>query len=141
MPAAVGIVTRTDDPWVTTEVTRLQERGGLVVRLGGRELHSPASLFPAFARDLSFPGCSGHNWDALADCPHDWPEHLRRRLRRPRRQCGARRRPPGRYPRKPRLAGKRFHHADGLRADRRPSSVNRGRRPAPRRRAGGGQRY
>lgn len=69
------VVTRADDPWAETEVTRLRERGGTVVRLAGWELHSPASLFTVFARELSFPGYFGHNWDALVDCLHDWHGH------------------------------------------------------------------
>ena len=69
------IVTRASDPWVAAEATRLREQGGLVVRLAGRELRNPASLFTVFARELSFPGYFGHNWDALADCLHDWHGH------------------------------------------------------------------
>lgn len=69
------VVTRANDPWAATEVTKLREEGGMVVRLSGRELRSPASLFTVFARELSFPGYFGHNWDALADCLHDWHGH------------------------------------------------------------------
>jgi hypothetical protein len=69
------VVTRAEDPWVATEVTRLREQGGKVVRLAGRELQSPSSLFTVFARELSFPGYFGHNWDALVDCLHDWHGH------------------------------------------------------------------
>ncbi|WP_229070492.1 barstar family protein [Actinoplanes sp. DH11] len=60
---------------MATEVTRLREREGTVVRLAGRELRNPASLFAVFARELSFPGYFGHNWDALVDCLHDWHGH------------------------------------------------------------------
>ena len=69
------VVTRADDPWVREEVGELQKQGGSVVRLQGRELSEPASLFAAFARELSFPGYFGHNWDALVDCLHDWHGH------------------------------------------------------------------
>ncbi|MFD7026572.1 barstar family protein [Streptomyces sp. NPDC059917] len=31
-----------------------------------------SSLFRTFARELSFLGYFGHNWDALVDCLHDW---------------------------------------------------------------------
>jgi len=71
------IVTRADDPWVSAEVSKLQKQGGSVVRLNGRELLEPVSLFAAFARELSFPGYFGHNWDALVDCLHDWHGHGR----------------------------------------------------------------
>ena len=43
----------------------LAKRGGTVVRLDGRELREPTSLFATFARKLSFPGYFGDNWDAL----------------------------------------------------------------------------
>jgi hypothetical protein len=69
------VVTRADDPWVATEVAKLREQGGKVVRLAGQQLHSPASLFSVFARELTFPGYFGHNWDALVDCLHDWHGH------------------------------------------------------------------
>lgn len=69
------VVTRADDPWVATEVANLREQGGKVVRLAGRDLHSPSALFTVFARELSFPGYFGHNWDALVDCLHDWHGH------------------------------------------------------------------
>ncbi|MCX5384700.1 barstar family protein [Streptomyces sp. NBC_00083] len=48
------------------------QRNGLVLRLDGREMHDPASVFRTFARELMFPGYFGHNWDALVDCLHDW---------------------------------------------------------------------
>ncbi|MEV4002393.1 barstar family protein [Actinomadura sp. NPDC049753] len=66
------VFTSGDDPWVAAETAALQEQGGLVFRLDGRELLQPASLFRAFARELSFLGYFGHNWDALVDCLHDW---------------------------------------------------------------------
>ncbi|MEU9742669.1 barstar family protein [Micromonospora chersina] len=69
------VVTRADDPWVRAEVVKLQKQGGSVVRLEGRELGEPASLFTTFARELSFPGYFGHNWHALVDCLHDWHGH------------------------------------------------------------------
>jgi hypothetical protein len=69
------VVTRLDDPWVNAEVGALQARGGTVVRLAGLELRKPATLFAAFARELSFPGYFGHNWYALVDCLHDWHGH------------------------------------------------------------------
>jgi hypothetical protein len=69
------VVTRADDPWVATEVTQLREQGGKVVSLAGQELQNPSSLFTAFARELSFPGYFGRNWDALVDCLHYWHGH------------------------------------------------------------------
>ncbi|GAA4971055.1 barstar family protein [Actinoplanes utahensis] len=69
------VVTRQDDPWVAAEVAELRRQGGTVVRMAGRELRDPASLFAVFARELSFPGYFGRNWDALADCLHDWHGH------------------------------------------------------------------
>ncbi|WP_144126658.1 barstar family protein [Catellatospora sichuanensis] len=69
------VFTRADDPWVSAEVTQLRDQGGRVFRLDGKELREPASLFAAFAREMSFPGYFGHNWDALADCLHDWHGH------------------------------------------------------------------
>jgi hypothetical protein len=74
------VFTSDDDPWVTAETAALQKQGGLVFRLDGRELLEPASLFRTFARELSFLGYFGHNWDALVDCLHDWhgPGHGKR---------------------------------------------------------------
>lgn len=40
--------------------------------MDGRELQDAESLFRTFARELSFIGYFGHNWDALVDCLHDW---------------------------------------------------------------------
>ncbi|MFD0427399.1 barstar family protein [Streptomyces zhihengii] len=51
---------------------RGQGPNGLVVRLDGRELRDPASVFRTFARELSFLDSFGYNWDALVDCLHDW---------------------------------------------------------------------
>ncbi|MBM9624154.1 barstar family protein [Streptomyces zhihengii] len=42
------------------------------MRLDGRELRDPASVFRTFARELSFLDSFGYNWDALVDCLHDW---------------------------------------------------------------------
>ncbi|WP_327358896.1 barstar family protein [Streptomyces sp. NBC_01304] len=69
------VFTRVDDPWVSSETAKLREQGGRVFRLDGREMREPASLFAAFARELSFPGYFGRNWDALVDCLHDWHGH------------------------------------------------------------------
>ncbi|MEV7419116.1 barstar family protein [Streptomyces sp. NPDC089919] len=60
------------DPWLAAETAALEQQNGLVLRLDGREMRDPASLFRTFARELSFPGYFGHNWDALVDCLHDW---------------------------------------------------------------------
>lgn len=60
------------DPWLASETAALVQRGGLILRLDGRELRDPASLFRTFAEELSFLGYFGHNWDALVDCLHDW---------------------------------------------------------------------
>ncbi|MDX3537081.1 barstar family protein [Streptomyces sp. MB09-01] len=76
------VFTCADDPWVTAETAALQEQGGLVFRLDGRDLLEPASLFRTFARELSFLGYFGHNWHALVDCLHDWhgPGHGERNV-------------------------------------------------------------
>ncbi|WP_411153125.1 barstar family protein [Streptomyces sp. A30] len=66
------VFTASNDPWVTAETAALQKQSGIPFRLDGRELLQPASLFRAFARELSFLGYFGHNWDALVDCLHDW---------------------------------------------------------------------
>ncbi|MFI6938524.1 barstar family protein [Streptomyces sp. NPDC050418] len=42
------------------------------MRLDGRDMGDPASVFRTFARELSFIGSFGHNWDALVDCLQDW---------------------------------------------------------------------
>ncbi|MFG1654517.1 barstar family protein [Micromonospora sp. NPDC049275] len=68
-------MTREDDPWIVAEVAELRKQGGRVAKLHAHELRQPASLFAAFARELSFPGYFGHNWDALVDCLHDWHGH------------------------------------------------------------------
>ncbi|MGO4459904.1 barstar family protein [Streptomyces sp. M-16] len=60
------------DPWLASDTATLVQRSGLVLRLDGRELQDAASLFRTFARELSFVGYFGHNWDALVDCLHDW---------------------------------------------------------------------
>ncbi|MGW6564839.1 barstar family protein [Streptomyces sp. NPDC054975] len=69
------VFTLADDPWVGAQTAELHEQGGRVFRLDGRELREPTSLFAAFARELSFPGYFGRNWDALVDCLHDWHGH------------------------------------------------------------------
>ncbi|MFF0739248.1 barstar family protein [Streptomyces sp. NPDC004111] len=69
------VLARYDDPWPHTECAALRERGGRLVRLDGREMSDPRAVFRAFAREFSFPGYFGHNWDALADCLHDWHGH------------------------------------------------------------------
>ncbi|MET7611019.1 barstar family protein [Streptomyces seoulensis] len=60
------------DPWPASETAALVRRNGLVLRLDGRKMRDSASVFRAFARDLSFPGHFGHTWDALVDRLHDW---------------------------------------------------------------------
>lgn len=69
------IVTGRDDPWVGAQTAERLKLGGSVFRLDGRQLRDRASLFTAFARELSFPSYFGHNWDALVDCLHDWHSH------------------------------------------------------------------
>ncbi|MFI6938596.1 barstar family protein [Streptomyces sp. NPDC050418] len=66
------VFTSPADPWLASETAALVQRGGVVLRLDGRDMRDPASLFRTFARELSFPGYFGHNWDALVDCLHDW---------------------------------------------------------------------
>lgn len=66
------VFTSPADPWLASETAALAQRNGLVLRLDGREMTDPASVFRTFARELSFPGYFGHNWDALVDCLHDW---------------------------------------------------------------------
>ncbi|MEV4134728.1 barstar family protein [Dactylosporangium sp. NPDC049742] len=69
------VVTTADDPWVSDEIATLRRLGGGVVRLDGRALQDPRSLFVEFARVLGFPGYFGHNWHALVDCIADWHGH------------------------------------------------------------------
>ncbi|WP_160506572.1 barstar family protein [Streptomyces sp. BA2] len=69
------VFTRHDDPWLSIETAELQKQGGRLIRLDGRKLRDPGTLFATFARELSFPGHFGHNWDALVDCLHDWHGH------------------------------------------------------------------
>ncbi|MFE5678762.1 barstar family protein [Streptomyces erythrochromogenes] len=66
------VFTSPTDPWLASETAALVQRGGLVLRLDGREMRDAASVFRAFARELSFLSYFGHNWDALVDCLHDW---------------------------------------------------------------------
>ncbi|MEU9117199.1 barstar family protein [Streptomyces sp. NPDC048483] len=66
------VFTSAADPWPAAETATLVRQNGLVLRLDGRELRDAASLFRTFARELSFAGHFGHNWDALVDCLHDW---------------------------------------------------------------------
>jgi hypothetical protein len=70
-----AVFTCRDDPWWNVETATLRQQGGSVFRLDGRELREQNALFVAFARELSFPGYFGHNWDALVDCLHDWHGH------------------------------------------------------------------
>ncbi|MFD3467982.1 barstar family protein [Streptomyces sp. NPDC058682] len=66
------VFTSPADPWLASETAALAQRNGLVLRLDGREMRDPGSVFRTFARELSFLGYFGHNWDALVDCLHDW---------------------------------------------------------------------
>ncbi|MFJ6793801.1 barstar family protein [Streptomyces sp. NPDC091268] len=66
------VFTSPADPWLLSETAAFTQRNGLVLRLDGREMADPASLFRTFARELSFLDHFGHNWDALVDCLHDW---------------------------------------------------------------------
>ncbi|MCX5589492.1 barstar family protein [Streptomyces erythrochromogenes] len=66
------VFTSPTDPWLASETAALVQRNGLVLRLDGREMRDAASVFRTFARELSFLGYFGHNWDALVDCLHDW---------------------------------------------------------------------
>ncbi|MDX3804196.1 barstar family protein [Streptomyces sp. AK04-3B] len=66
------VFTSPADSWLTSETAALVQRNGLVLRLDGREMRDPASVFRTFARELSFLGDFGHNWDALVDCLHNW---------------------------------------------------------------------
>ncbi|MFF8271712.1 barstar family protein [Streptomyces sp. NPDC016562] len=66
------VFTSPADPWLASETAALVQRNGLVLRLAGREMLDPASVFRTFARELSFLGYFGHNWDALVDCLQDW---------------------------------------------------------------------
>ncbi|MFD3676869.1 barstar family protein [Streptomyces sp. NPDC058613] len=68
----MGLFTSPADSWLASETAALVQRNGLVLRLDGREMRDPASVFRTFARELSFLGYFGHNWDALVDCLHDW---------------------------------------------------------------------
>lgn len=66
------VFTSPADPWLASETAALVQRNGLVLWLDGREMQDAASVFRTFARDLSFLGYFGHNWDALVDYLHDW---------------------------------------------------------------------
>ncbi|NUO41196.1 MAG: barstar family protein [Streptomyces sp.] len=67
------VFTGRDDRWAAAGISAPRARGGEVFRLDGRQLFDPAAVFTAFARELSFPGCFGHNWDALVDTGSDSP--------------------------------------------------------------------
>jgi len=69
------VFTRHDDPWLNNETSEFHRQGGRVIRLDGKELLEPHTLFATFARELRFPAYFGHNWDALVDCLHDWHGH------------------------------------------------------------------
>ncbi|MFC9817757.1 barstar family protein [Streptomyces virginiae] len=66
------VFTSPADPWLASETAALGHQNGLVLRLDGREMRDPASVFRTFARELSFLGYFGHNWDALVDYLQDW---------------------------------------------------------------------
>lgn len=66
------VFTSPADPWLASETAALLHQNGLVLRLDGREMRDPTSVFRTFAQELSFLGSFGHNWDALVDCLHDW---------------------------------------------------------------------
>ncbi|MFF4185280.1 barstar family protein [Streptomyces sp. NPDC001691] len=66
------VFTSPTDPWLASETAALVQRNGLVLRLDAREMRDPAAVFRTFARELSFLGYFGHNWDALVECLHDW---------------------------------------------------------------------
>jgi RNAse (barnase) inhibitor barstar len=65
------VVTRADDPWPAVELATFREHNGREVRLNAAGLLEPATLFRAFAREMSFPNYFGHNWDVLVDCLSD----------------------------------------------------------------------
>ncbi|WP_051704454.1 barstar family protein [Glycomyces sp. NRRL B-16210] len=69
------VFTRTDDPWLEAEAEHLQSAGGHVIRFDGRRLLEPSQVFSAFDEAMSLPDYFGRNWDALADCLHDWHAH------------------------------------------------------------------
>jgi hypothetical protein len=69
------IITTSDDPWTSSAEAELRRRGGVVIRLDGRQLLDPTSVFRTFAERFHFPGYFGHNWDALIDCLQDWHAH------------------------------------------------------------------
>lgn len=69
------VFSSSSDPWLASETAALVQRNGLVLRLDGREMRDPVSVFRTFARDLSFHGHVGHNWDSLVEGLHDWHGH------------------------------------------------------------------